>query len=237
LAFKRRHGRRPDKLRPCTITRGFLKTSPGAVLMESGDTKVICTANPVAGVPPFLNPETDGWLTAEYGMLPGSTSSRKRRDKDGRGTEIQRLIGRALRAVVDRKKCPGYTIYLDCDVIQADGGTRTASITGAYVALVDALRSMEKSGTLTGWPIRDSIAAISVGIIDKTLLLDLDYSEDSSAEVDMNVVMTGSGRLVEVQGTAEKGTFTESQMSRLVKLARKGIEELVEIQEQALKDE
>jgi len=237
LAFKRRDGREPDKLRSCRITRSFLKTSPGAVLVESGDTKVICTANPVAGVPHFLDPETEGWLTSEYGMLPGSTSSRKRRDKDGRGTEIQRLIGRALRAIVDRKKWPGYTIYIDCDVIQADGGTRTASITGAYVALVDALRSMEKRGALTGWPILDSIAATSVGIIDRTLLLDLDYSEDSNAEVDMNVVMTGSGRLVEVQGTAEKGTFTESQMSRLVKLARKGIEELVEIQEQALKDE
>ena len=236
MPFKRKYGRQPDELRPCKITRKFLKTAPGAVLIECGDTKVICTASVVSGVPPFLNPDRDGWLTSEYGMLPGSTNSRKKRDRDSRGTEIQRLIGRAVRAIVDRSKWPGYTVYLDCDVIQADGGTRTASITGAYVALVDAVRSMEKKGALTGWPLLDSIAAISVGIIDKTLLLDLNYAEDSNAEVDMNIVMTGKGRLVEVQGTAEKGTFSESQLTRLVKLARKGITELAVIQEGSLKE-
>jgi ribonuclease PH len=236
LAFKRRDGRQPDDLRPCRITRGFLKTAPGAVLIETGDTKVICTACPVLGVPAFLDEQTAGWLTSEYDMLPGSTTTRKRRDKDGRATEIQRIIGRALRAIVDRNKWPGYTMYVDCDVIQADGGTRTAAITGAYVALVDALRSMEKAGSLTGWPVLDSMAAVSVGIVGRAVLLDLDYSEDSQAEVDMNVVMTGSGQLVEVQGTAEKGTFTESQMLRMLKLARKGIQELVRIQEESLKE-
>jgi len=235
MPYKRPDGRKADELRATKITRNFTKNAAGSVLIESGDTKVICTASIEDRVPPFRNRETEGWLTAEYGMLPGSTNSRKRRDKDGRGTEIQRLIGRAVRNIVNLNAWPGHTIYLDCDVIQADGGTRTASITGAYVALSDAVKALDKDGLIVGQALMDSVAAISVGIIDKTVLLDLNYIEDYNAEVDMNIVMTGSGNLVEVQGTGEKGTFTERQLTGLLKSARKGIVELKEIQEKALR--
>ena len=233
--FKRADGRKFDELRPCKITRNFIKNATGSVLIECGDTRVICTATTENKVPPFLDPEKEGWLTSEYGMLPGSTSTRKSRDRNGRSSEIQRLIGRSLRAVVDRTVFPGTTIYIDCDVIQADGGTRTASITGAYVALVDACKALEKEGVLTGWPLKDSIAAVSIGVIEKTPLLDLDYSEDYRAEVDMNIVMTGGGQFVEVQGTGEGSTFTDRQLNQMLKLARQGIANLTAIQEKALK--
>lgn len=210
--MKRSDGRGPKALRPVRITRNYLKHAEGSVLIQIGDTKVICSASVEERVPPFLRNTGKGWVTAEYSMLPRSTNTRTPRDKGGgggRAFEIQRLIGRSLRSVADLSAFGEKTIWIDCDVIQADGGTRTASITGAYVALVDAFQKMVRNGDVEKVPVKDSVAAISVGKVDGEVLLDLNYEEDSKAEVDMNVVMTGSGKFVEIQGTAEGGVFTK----------------------------
>ncbi len=235
----RADGRAPDRIRKVKITRNYIKPAEGSCLIEVGDTKVICTASIEERVPPFLRGLEEGWITAEYSMLPRSSSTRIRREGErgilkGRTHEIQRLIGRSLRAVVDLKALGERTIWLDCDVIQADGGTRTASITGAFVALIDALKWLKKEGKITSWPIRDFVAATSVGIVDGKSLLDLTYKEDSKASVDINVVMTGERKFVEVQGTAEEHPFTKSEMERLIGLASKGIEKLIAIQKEAL---
>ncbi len=231
--------RAPDKMRRVKITRNYIKPAEGSCLIEVGDTKVICTASVEERVPRFLRGLEEGWITAEYGMLPRATSDRSSREASrgrvgGRTHEIQRLIGRSLRAVVDLKTLGERTIWLDCDVVQADGGTRTASITGAFVALVDALKCLKKEGKITEWPIRDFVAATSVGIVDNRILLDLTYEEDSRASVDVNVVMTGEGKFVEVQGTAEEHPFTKSEMDKLIDLAKKGIEKLIAIQKEVL---
>lgn len=228
-----------DKIRRVKITRNYIKPAEGSCLIEVGDTKVICTASVEGKVPPFLRGLEEGWVTAEYGMLPRATSGRSSREASrgrvgGRTHEIQRLIGRSLRAVVDLKALGERTVWLDCDVVQADGGTRTASITGAFVALVDALKWLKREGKITGWPIRDFVAATSVGIVDNRILLDLTYEEDSRASVDVNVVMTGEGKFVEVQGTAEEHPFTKSEMDKLIDLAKKGIEKLIAIQKEVL---
>jgi ribonuclease PH len=235
----RSEDRRPDQLRRTTLTRNYLKFVEGANLIEIGDTKVICTATYDEGVPPFLKGLGRGWITAEYSMLPRSTRTRIRRESvagrlGGRTHEIQRLIGRSLRAVVDLKALGERSILIDCDVIQADGGTRTASITGAFVALVDTMRFMMNEGILETMPILDSVAAVSVGILDGETLLDLDYEEDSTAEVDMNVIMTGRGKFVEVQGTAESTPFSREGMDRMLELASKGIDKLFGMQKEAL---
>jgi ribonuclease PH len=230
----RHDGRTHDELRPISIEREFTRPAAGSVLIRSGRTRVLCTASLELSVPPWMAGKGRGWVTAEYGMLPGSTSPRKRRDvgkTDGRTTEIQRLIGRSLRAVVDLDALGERSIYLDCDVLEADGGTRTASITGALVALVDAIRSI---GDLPANPITDSVGAISVGIVGGKPVLDLDYVEDVDAEVDMNVVMTGAGRFVEVQGTGEEATFSEEDLAAMLVLARGGLARIREIQKQAL---
>lgn len=234
-------GRRPDELRPVKITRSYLKEVEGSVLIEMGDTKVICTATVDESVPPFLRGKNRGWITAEYGMLPRSSRERIPRESvrgriGGRTHEIQRLIGRSLRAVADLAALGERTVLIDCDVIQADGGTRTASITGAFVALADALIAIQKEGRLDRIPIKDYVAAISVGRVRGQGVLDLCYAEDSAAEVDMNVVMTGNDRFVEIQGTAERHPFTRSEMNHLVMLARKGIRELVADQKKLLKE-
>jgi len=231
--------RNPDQLRSVRITRNYTKHAEGSVLIECGDTKVICTASIVEKVPGFLKGKNQGWLTAEYGMLPRSTNTRIDREaargkQSGRTQEIQRLIGRSLRAVVDLTKLGERTIHIDCDVIQADGGTRTASITGAFVAVQDAVSYLLKQGLLTESPIRDHVAAISVGISEGTPVLDLDYIEDSNCDTDMNIVMTGSGGFVEIQGTAEGATFSHAEMNSLIALADKGIRELVTAQKAAL---
>ncbi len=237
--MKRSDGRGVTALRPVTITRNYLKHAEGSVLIQIGDTKVICSASVEERVPPFLRNTGKGWVTAEYSMLPRSTHTRTSRDSltgrgSGRAFEIQRLIGRSLRSVTDLNGFGERTIWIDCDVIQADGGTRTASITGAYIALVDAFRKMVKNRVIEKIPIKDSIAAISVGKVDGEILLDLDYEEDSKAEVDMNVVRTGGGKFVEVQGTAEGGVFTKKEMDRLMKIAQAGIRALTRIQEKSL---
>ena len=228
-------GRKADELRPVTIRRRFTKNAPGSVLVKSGQTTVLCTASVEQGVPPFLEGKGRGWVTAEYAMLPGSTSSRKARDRagkvDGRTTEIQRLIGRSLRAVVDMEALGEHTIWLDCDVLEADGGTRTASITGAWVALVDAVKSIKTSSEPV---IRQCVAAISVGLTGGKLLLDLNYKEDSSADVDMNVVMTNRDEFIEVQGTAEGQTFSKKQLDDQLQLAQQGIHQLMLCQRKAL---
>ena len=226
--------RRRDQLRPVRIHRGYTKNAPGSVLMEMGRTRVICTASVTDGVPVFLRGKGRGWVTAEYGMLPGSTPQRKNRGRDGRATEIQRLIGRSLRAVVDTEVLRERTIYLDCDVIEADGGTRAASVTGACVALVDALEAMRADGRIESLPMRELVAAVSVGIVDGKMVLDLDYELDSSAEVDMNIVMTASGKLIEVQGTAEIEPFDVETMNRMVTLAARGVRKLIKLQKEAL---
>ena len=227
--------RRSDQLRPVKIVRRYTKTPYGSVLISAGNTTVLCTASLVRGVPPWLEGKGEGWVTAEYGMLPGSTPDRKpRKLGDGRSQEIQRLIGRSLRAVVDRKKLGCHTIWVDCDVIEADGGTRTLAVTGSYVALHDALTRMKREGHLKEWPLTAAVAAVSVGIVDGRELLDLDYALDVRAEVDMNIVKTSRGEFVEVQGTGEHGTFNEKQMSRLVKLASRGINQLFREQNRAL---
>ncbi|HWJ04090.1 MAG TPA: ribonuclease PH [Verrucomicrobiae bacterium] len=237
--MERIDGRKVDQLRPVQITRSYLVHPEGSVLIEVGKTKVICTATVEEKVPPFQKGSGQGWITAEYSMLPRATSSRTVREATrgklgGRTMEIQRLIGRALRSIVDLKALGERTITLDCDVIQADGGTRTASITGAYVALVEALLRLKEKGTLTKLPITDSLAAVSVGIVDGNPLLDLCYEEDSRAQVDMNVVMTGQGKLVEVQGTAEEHPFSREELDTLLNIAAKGIKEISAVQASVL---
>lgn len=233
----RQDGRSADKIRKVQITRNYLKYAEGSCLIELGNTRVICTASIEESVPPFLKGTGTGWVTAEYGMLPRSCSTRIQRGKDsGRTYEIQRLVGRSLRAVTDMKPMGERTIWLDCDVIQGDGGTRTASITGSFIALVDALYKLKKSGTVNKIPIKDFVAATSVGIRNGELLLDLNYEEDSKAEVDMNIVMTGAGEFIEIQGTAERKTFNKEQADQLLTLAKKGILELIDIQKTLLKD-
>jgi len=220
------------------ITRGFTEQAQGSVLFESGRTRVLCTACVESGTRPFLSGTGEGWITAEYGMLPGSTRSRKPRPKagqiDGRSQEIQRLIGRSLRIIADRKQLGEYTIHIDCDVLQADGGTRTASINGAMVALVDAIQWMRREGLVHTPVLTDCVAAISVGIVDGVPTLDLDYAQDSGADVDMNVVACGCGPFVEIQGTAEGKPFDDGQLASLLSLARKGIAEIVACQATAL---
>ena len=238
--MKRSNGRGSNALRPVKITRNYLKHAEGSVLIEIGDTKVICSASVEERVPPFLRNSGKGWVTAEYSMLPRSTNTRTPRDRgggNGRAFEIQRLIGRSLRSVTDLSAFGERTIWIDCDVVQADGGTRTASITGAYVALVDAFRMMVKRGVIEKVPVKDSIAAISVGKVEGEVLLDLNYEEDSKAEVDMNVVMTGSGKFVEIQGTAEGGVFTKKEMDGLMKIAQSGIKVLTRVQKKTLEVE
>ena len=225
-------------IRPVKIRRKFTKTSAGSVLYQCGETIVLCTASVEAKVPPWMVGKGRGWVTAEYNMLPHSTQQRKPRERagkvDGRTTEIQRLIGRSLRAVVDLDKLGERMVTVDCDVLQADGGTRTASITGGFIALVDALHGEFGTSKSLVHPITDSIAAISVGIVKGKPVLDLDYEQDVDAEVDMNVVMTGAGRFVELQGTGEEATFDDDQLAAMIKLAKLGIEELVAIQRAAL---
>jgi ribonuclease PH len=228
-------GRAPDQLRPTTVTRDYLLHPEGSVLVEFGATKVICTATVEDRVPPFLKGQGLGWVTAEYGMLPRSTNTRMTRENrgpSGRSQEIQRLVGRALRAVSDRGKMGERTVWMDCDVIQADGGTRTAAITGGFVALADALGRIP--GVTSTAVLRDCVAATSVGIVGGEARLDLDYAEDSTAEVDMNVVMTGGGEFVEVQGTAEQVPFGRQRLDALLGLAAQGIRQLVALQRQAL---
>ncbi len=231
--------RRADELRPIKIKRRFTRTAPGSVLYSAGGTTVLCTASVEAQVPPWLVGKGKGWITAEYNMLPGSTSPRKARERgakiDGRTTEIQRLIGRSLRAIADLGALGERLITVDCDVLEADGGTRTASITGGFIALVDALHSIRRElPDAARYPLRDSVAAVSVGIVDGRPVLDLDYEQDFAAAVDMNVVMTGRGQFVEVQGSGEEATFSEEELNALLKLARRGIRELTEIQRQSL---
>ncbi len=228
----RHDGRSPDALRPITIERGFQKTSPGSVLFRAGGTTVLVSAQVVEKVPPFLEGKGVGWLTAEYSMLPGSTPSRKSRGSDGRSTEIQRLIGRSLRAAVDTTKLGPWTVHVDADVLEADGGTRTAAITAAFVAVADALRV--RLGESARGLLRGPLAAVSVGVVAGQPVLDLDYVEDSTAEVDFNVVRLGPDGFVEVQGTGEGGTFGRAQLDALVDLASAGIDQLVAIQRAAL---
>lgn len=232
-------GRQVNELREIRITRNFTKHAEGSVLVEFGDTKVICTASVDNGVPRFMRGEGKGWVTAEYGMLPRSTGSRMIREaakgkQSGRTVEISRLIGRCLRAAVDMKALGEFTIQIDCDVIQADGGTRTASITGAYVALQDAINGLIESGKVKNNPIKSPIAAVSVGIYDGTPVLDLDYAEDSVAETDLNVIMTAKGGFVEIQGTAEQEAFSPDELTSMLSLAKEGINTLCEKQQEAL---
>jgi ribonuclease PH len=235
----RSYDRAPDELRPTTIEPGFVRTATGSALISMGETRVICTASHQDGVPRWLGGSGRGWVTAEYAMLPASTGERKQRDvtrgrPDGRAVEIQRLIGRAIRGVVDFEALGENTIYLDCDVLQADGGTRCASITGAYVALALAVERLREAGKVSGSPLTGSGAAVSSGIVGGTPLLDLDYREDSSAEVDANVVMTGGGGLVEVQATAERTPLSRAHLDDLLGLAAKGIEDLRSAQARAV---
>lgn len=224
-----------DELRPVRLHLGYTDSTPGSVLIEMGKTRVLCTASIDPDVPRWLRDSGKGWVTAEYAMLPGSSHERVRRDHylKGRALEISRLIGRALRAAVDLTAMNDLVVRVDCDVLQADGGTRTASVTGAWVALWDACQFALREGKFTRNPIIDHVAAISVGVVDGDVLLDLDYADDASAEVDLNVVMSGRGGLVEVQGTAEGGTFTREELERMLDLATAGIEELIEVQKQA----
>ena len=231
--------RRPDQIRPVRIQTGYLITAEGSALIEVGNTRVLCAATIEESVPTWLRGAGKGWITAEYAMLPRATAERTAREitkgrPSGRAQEIQRLVGRSLRAVVDLAALGERTVILDCDVIQADGGTRTAAITGAYVAMAEALDQLQKFGVLKAWPIRDRVAAVSVGLVGGEALLDLTYDEDSRAEVDMNVVMTGGGRFVEIQATAEQTPFDDAHLSRLLELARAGILQLIEIQKKAL---
>jgi ribonuclease PH len=232
-------GRRADELRSMRIARAYTRHAEGSVLISAGDTQVLCTASVEEGVPPFLKGTGQGWLTAEYGMLPRSTHTRTRREaaegrQSGRTQEIQRLIGRSLRSVTDLALLGERTIRVDCDVLQADGGTRCAAITGACVALADALRWCREQGLVAGEPLKDFVAAVSVGVVDGVPVLDLDYAEDSACETDMNVVMTGAGGFVELQGTAEGAPFTRAQFDALIALAETGIAHLIAEQEQAL---
>jgi ribonuclease PH len=235
----RSYERAPEDLRPCTIEPGFMRTATGSALISMGETRVICTASAQESVPRWMSGQGRGWVTAEYGMLPASTGERKQRDatrgrQDGRTIEIQRLIGRSLRVIVDFQALGERTIYLDCDVLQADGGTRCASITGAYVALALACERLRGEGLLERSPLTGSVAAISCGVIGGVPLLDLDYPEDSKAEVDANVVMTGDGGLVELQSTGERTPLSRAHLDRLLELAEAGIERLRGVQEQAI---
>lgn len=235
----RTDGRKSTQLRPLKIVPSYIKTADGSVLIEMGDTRVICTAKIEERVPPFLRNSGKGWITAEYGMLPGSSQERVGRESargkiGGRTHEIQRLIGRSLRTVADLRTLGEKTIWIDCDVIQADGGTRTASITGAYVALAEASRKWLGNGLLGANVMKDSVAAVSIGIVGGKILLDLCYVEDSKADVDMNFVMTGSGKFIEVQGTAENSPFTKKQMERMADIAQRGIKELLKEQKKAI---
>jgi ribonuclease PH len=232
-------GRANKESRPITITRNFNKYAEGSVLIESGDTKVICTATIEDKVPPFLRGKGQGWVTAEYSMLPRATQIRNVREtfrQSGRTMEIQRMIGRALRSVVDLSQLGERTIWLDCDVLQADGGTRTASITGAFIALVDAVKFLKNNKSIEADPVKSFVAAISVGIVEGEKMLDLCFEEDSKAQVDMNVVMTDKGQIVEVQGTGEAFPFTRKDMEDMIDLAQKGIFELIDIQKKVLAD-
>ena len=240
LHVTRPSGRQPTELRPVTINRAFTKHAEGSVLIAFGDTKVLCTASVLEKVPPHKKGSGEGWVTAEYGMLPRSTHTRSDREaargkQSGRTQEIQRLIGRAMRSVFDLKKLGERTIHLDCDVLQADGGTRTAAITGSYVAARDAINYLLKNGVLTQDPIIDSVAAISVGIYQGVPVLDLDYPEDSSCDTDMNVVMTGEGGMIEIQGTAEGPAFSRAELVSLLDLAEQGIQELGTLQAASFK--
>ncbi len=230
--------RQPDALRPVRVRRRFTRTSPGSVLYQAGGTTVLCTASVSAQVPPWMVGKGRGWVTAEYSMLPGSTAPRKSRERDradGRTTEIQRLIGRSLRAVVDMTTLGERTITIDCDVLEADGGTRTASITGGFLALLDALHAIRQElPDPSRLPLGDSVAAVSVGIVEGTTMLDLDYPQDAAASVDMNVVMTGSGRFIEIQGTGEESTFSEDDLQSLLAAARLGICQLTDIQRKSV---
>lgn len=239
MATVRLDGRATDALRPVKITRRYLKYAEGSCLIEFGDTRLVCSASVEDRVPQFLLNTHSGWVTAEYGMLPRSTLTRLSRERGahgGRTQEIQRLVGRSLRAVTDLTKLGQRTIWMDCDVLQADGGTRTAAVTGSFVALVDALVYLRRAGAFTQLPIKDGVAATSVGIVEGEILLDLTYDEDSRADVDMNVVMTGRGAIVEVQGTAERAPFSDAQLQQLLALAKQGIAQLVTTQRQALSD-
>ena len=238
---ERTGGRRPDALRPLSIRRRYTRHAEGSVLIECGDTKVICTASIEDGVPSFLKGQGQGWLTAEYGMLPRATNTRTRREaaegrQSGRTQEIQRLIGRSLRAIADLRHLGERTIRVDCDVIQADGGTRCASITGACVAVYDAIAWARTRGLIARSPLKDLVAAVSVGMVDGVPMLDLDYAEDSNCDTDMNVVMTGGSGFVEVQGTAEGTPFARVEMDALVELAAAGIRDLIVAQKRALED-
>jgi ribonuclease PH len=230
-----------QSLRPVTIQRHFTAHTPGSVLYRCGETVVLCTASLENKIPDWMVGKGKGWITAEYNMLPGSTSPRKSRERggkvDGRTTEIQRLIGRSFRAIADLKKLGERSLTIDCDVLQADGGTRTASITGGFIALVDAVNSVFKGVSSSEYPLSSSLAAISVGIVDGQPSLDLDYIRDSQADVDMNVVMTGAGRFIELQGTGEEATFDDDQLASLIKLAKQGIQQLTQIQRDALGDD
>lgn len=227
-----------DQIRDVEIQRGYLDANPASILYRCGGTIVLCTASVEESVPPWMAGQGKGWVTAEYNMLPGSTSPRKRRDRggkiDGRTTEIQRLIGRSLRSIIDLKQLGERSITVDCDVLQADGGTRTASITGGFIALSDAISQILPHSEIGNGPLRDSIAAISVGLIDSEIKLDLDYALDSAADVDMNVIMTGKGRFVELQGTGEEATFDEDQLQEMLRLAKLGIQELTRLQKEAI---
>lgn len=239
MSFVRTDGRAHDELRAARITPGYLPYAEGSVLIEMGQTRVICSASIEERVPPFLRNSGQGWLTAEYAMLPRSTQQRTQRQTgrggpSGRTHEIQRLIGRSLRAVADMKVLGERTITLDCDVLQADGGTRTAAITGAYVAVALASKQLLKTGRILKSLVTNQVAAISVGLVENTALLDLKYDEDSRAEVDMNIICTGDGRFIEVQGTAEREPFTREQMDRLFVLATRGIETLVKTQQETI---
>ncbi len=236
---ERASGRRPGELRPVRITRRYTRHAEGSVLIECGDTRVLCTVSVDTDVPSFLTGRAQGWITAEYGMLPRATHTRSRREaaegrQSGRTQEIQRLIGRSLRAVTNLSALGERSFRVDCDVIQADGGTRCASITGAWVALHDAIAWCKQQGTTTGEPLTDAVAAVSVGIVGGVPVLDLDYAEDSASETDMNVVMTGLGGIVEIQGTAERVPFSRTQMDAMVALAKDGIEQLIAAQRSAL---
>ena len=237
--YKRIDGRRKDELRPIKVTRNFIKHAQGSVLVEVGDTKVICTVMIEEKVPYFLKGQKQGWITAEYEMLPGSTNTRKSRDRnrgkiDGRTMEIQRLIGRSLRSIVDLKKLGERTLWVDCDVIQADGGTRTAAITGAFMALHDALSGLVAQGVIKELPITNFVAATSVGIHQGEVIIDLCYEEDSNAEVDMNMVMTKDGEIIEIQGTGEERPFKKEELQKLLALGEDGIKKLIAFQKEEL---
>jgi ribonuclease PH len=234
----RNDGRDNEEIRPVKITTDYIKHAERSCLIELGQTKVICTASVDSKVPPHLKDTGTGWVTAEYSMLPRATNTRNQRERtklSGRTFEIQRLIGRAMRACVEMKQLGEKTVIIDCDVIQADGGTRVASITGAYVALVKALRTMKEKGMINTIPVKNQVAAVSVGLINKEILLDLCYEEDSKADVDMNVVVTGDGGFIEVQGTGENSTFSKEELDKLLQVAKKGITELLQAQQEALK--